>query len=54
MKRTADPPRESKKRPYRPPKLVVHGDLRTVTQGKGGGSSDGGSKPNTRQGTFTG
>jgi hypothetical protein len=48
MKQTHDKPRPPAKRPYRAPKLVVHGDLRTMTQTKAGNSNDGGSKPNTR------
>ena len=38
-----------KKRPYRAPKLVVHGDLRTLTAAKGADKADGG-KPATRSG----
>lgn len=42
--------RESKlkKRPYRTPKLITHGNLRTMTLAKGGGLGDGGSNPKTR------
>jgi hypothetical protein len=36
------------KRPYKAPRLIVHGDLRTLTQSKKGTSNDGGSKPKTR------
>jgi hypothetical protein len=36
------------KRPYRTPKLTVHGNLRTLTLGKGGSLGDGGGKPKTR------
>jgi hypothetical protein len=36
------------KRPYRAPRLVVHGDLRTLTQAKKGASNDGSGKPRTR------
>jgi len=39
---------EPKKRPYRTPKITPHGDLRTMTQSKGGSSSDGSGKPATR------
>ena len=40
------------KKPYRPPRLVVHGKLRDLTQGagKGGMSSDAGGQPKTRTG----
>ena len=45
------PPRPGTKRPYRPPKLTVHGDLKVLAKvtTKGGGSADGG-KPATRVG----
>jgi hypothetical protein len=47
MKRTpAVPPRG--KRPYTAPRLVVHGDLKTMTLAKKGSLSDGGTKPKTR------
>jgi hypothetical protein len=36
------------KREYRPPKLVVHGDLRSLTLVKGGSRGDGRGKPRTR------
>jgi hypothetical protein len=36
-----------KRRPYRSPKLAVHGDLRTLTATKGSNKADGG-KPATR------
>ncbi len=36
-----------KKKTYRPPRLVVYGDLRRLTMAKGGTSGDGG-KPATR------
>ena len=35
------------KQPYRPPKLKVHGNLRDLTQAKGGDRGDGGG-PKTR------
>jgi len=41
-------PEKSKKRPYHPPKVTVHGDLRAMTKSKGGSSSDGSGKPATR------
>ena len=37
-----------KKRPYRAPKLITHGNLRTMTLAKGGALGDGGSNPKTR------
>ena len=43
--------RLGKKRPYRVPRLTVHGDLKALakTTGKGGASADGG-KPASRVG----
>jgi hypothetical protein len=41
-------PKRLKKRPYRTPKLITHGDLRTMTMAKGGALGDGGSNPKTR------
>ena len=41
-KRTVAPaPPATKKKPYRTPRLVEYGDLRTITQGKGGNMNDG-------------
>ena len=37
----ATAPSASKKKPYRAPRLVEYGDLRTITQGKGGNMDDG-------------
>jgi hypothetical protein len=37
----------AKKRPYRSPRLKVHGDLRAMTKSKGADKADGG-KPATR------
>lgn len=37
-------------RPYTPPKLRVYGDLRQITQGKGGGANDGAPGQNTKLG----
>jgi hypothetical protein len=37
-----------KRRPYRAPKLITHGDLRTMTMAKGGALGDGGSVPKSR------
>jgi len=44
---STDTPR---KKPYKPPRLVVHGKLRDLTRGpgKGGMSSDAGGRPKTR------
>jgi hypothetical protein len=47
MKQKPPTPRSQKKRPYSPPKLVVHGDLKTLTKVKAGAMQDGG-KPETR------
>lgn len=41
------PPRKPKK-PYRKPRLVVHGDLRKLTGAKAGTRNDGTGKPATR------
>jgi hypothetical protein len=38
------------KKPYRTPRLAVHGDLGTLTR-KGGKRNDGGGRPKTRTGT---
>jgi hypothetical protein len=37
-----------KRRPYATPKLVVHGDLRKITLGKGSNLADGTGVPKTR------
>lgn len=37
-----------KRKPYRPPRITVYGDLRRVTQVKGGNKADGAGKPATR------
>ncbi len=37
-----------KRKAYRPPKLTVHGDIRTLTRAKAGTKSDGAGKPATR------
>lgn len=39
---------QPKKKPYRPPRLVVYGDLRRLTMAKGGTSADGGGKAKTK------
>ncbi len=36
------------KKPYRPPRLVVYGDLRRLTLSKKGTRADGAGKPATR------
>ncbi len=46
MKSKAD----RKKKPYHSPRLVVYGDFRTLTRGKGGGANDGQGKPRTKAG----
>jgi hypothetical protein len=48
MNRKNDVRRPSGKRVYRAPELKVHGDLRKLTQTKGGDNGDGGSKPATK------
>lgn len=40
-------PTRREKKPYRPPRLVVYGDLRHLTRAKGGNKTDGGA-PKTR------
>jgi carbonic anhydrase/acetyltransferase-like protein (isoleucine patch superfamily) len=40
-----------KKRPYVTPRLVIHGDLRKITLGKGSNLSDGTGIPKTRSST---
>ena len=42
------PPQPSRKKRYRTPSLTVHGDLRRLTQAKGGMLGDGGGMPKTR------
>ncbi len=40
---------QTKKKAYRPPRLVVYGDFRSLTRAKGGTKGDGGGgKANTR------
>lgn len=43
-------PRNQTKKPYRTPRLVVHGDLRRLTMTKGGTTNDGAGKPRTKSG----
>lgn len=52
MKRPAVRPPQPKK-PYRAPRLAVHGNLAVLTKTKGGRGSDGG-KPSTRNTGFPG
>ncbi len=42
--RSPHPPRK----PYRPPRLVTHGNLRHLTMSKGGSANDGSGKPRTK------
>lgn len=39
------------RKPYQPPRLTVHGDLRKLTTAKGGAKSDGGTAPKTKAGS---
>ena len=41
-------PRNQTKKPYRTPRLVVHGDLRRLTMAKGGTKGDGAGQPRTK------
>ena len=43
--------KRSERKPYQPPRLTVHGDLRRLTQAKGGAKSDGGTTPKTKTGS---
>ncbi len=38
------------KKPYRPPRITVYGNLRRLTLAKGGTQNDGGGKPRTKAG----
>jgi hypothetical protein len=40
-RQVAPAPSMPKKKPYRAPRLVEYGDLRTITQAKGGNMDDG-------------
>lgn len=42
-------PSAPEKKPYRTPRLVEYGDLRTITRGKGGNMSDGTGQPPTKK-----
>jgi hypothetical protein len=44
------PGRRPKKQPYRAPALRTYGDLKTLTQAKGGSNNDGMGQPKTRMG----
>ena len=55
MSGTKDQPeRKPAKKPYRKPRLTVHGDIREVTRAKGGHANDGSGKPNTKSPTGSG
>jgi len=56
MKEKKGPGRKhrTKKKEYHPPKLVVHGDVREITQSKGASASDGTGKPHTKSPTGPG
>ena len=45
--------KRSDRKPYQPPRLKVHGDLRRLTMGpsKGGAKQDGGTTPKTKAGS---
>ena len=45
----ASAPSAPKKKPYRAPRLVEYGDLRTITRGKGSNMSDGAGQPATKK-----
>nr|UXE46009.1 hypothetical protein Hi04_10k_c554_00008 [uncultured bacterium] len=45
---------QPKKKEYRAPKLVVHGDVRRITQSKGASADDGSGKPHTKSPTGPG
>lgn len=47
----AQPDTPPKRRPYTAPKLVIHGDLRKITLGKGSNLADGTGIPKTRSTT---
>jgi hypothetical protein len=47
--RAQAPARPDGKKPYRAPRLTKYGNLRTITQGKGGNMSDGTGLPATRK-----
>lgn len=41
-------PKPAARKPYRKPTLIVHGNLKTLTEAKGGINLDGSGKPRTR------
>ena len=45
--------KRAERKPYRPPRLTVHGDLRQLTKGpaKGGAKQDAGTTPKTKAGS---
>ena len=47
--RTLAPAPSSPKKPYRAPRLVEYGDLRTITRAKGSNMGDGGGVPATKK-----
>ena len=47
--RSKPPTIRDRKKAYRAPRLVKYGDLRTITQGKGGNMTDGTGTPATRK-----
>jgi hypothetical protein len=49
MSKATDNTEPQKKRPYKVPRLLVHGDLKTLAMAKGGSLGDGGgSTPKTK------
>jgi hypothetical protein len=48
------PPQPLRKKRYQTPSLIVHGDIRRLTQAKGGALGDGGGMPKTRMMTIGG
>jgi len=44
--------RRGDRKPYVQPKLMVHGDIRTLTRAKKGTTNDGFGKPRTRRSIF--
>jgi hypothetical protein len=56
MTEKRDPTRKGrpKKKPYQTPELITHGDVRKITQSKGGAANDGTGKPHTKAPTGPG
>ena len=48
-KKSASPHSHGPKKPYRPPKLTVHGDIGELTRTKKGTNNDGARKPRTKR-----